>query len=324
MRRIFVIAHSGFSRASNHRPIGPAQSTASVTRSSCWGSQGNEPDRLKEAVEAYLLALEEWTRGRAPAEWATAQSDLGNALKALGGQTGKHETLRAAAEAYRAALSEMRRQEKTCGWAQTCKSLGDTLAILGIEENEAERLIDAVDAYQDALGWIDRELFPAQWASAQVNLGNALQALAEMEKGSRRLHQAALAYQEVLRDGTLCRTTLAAANDNLGSVLAAIGERENSAAKLREAASAYRAALDACPEDEAPLDAAKTHINLAYTLSALWNRLRQPQALDEALLAADAALRLIEKAGAREEMTEAKLARAAILSAMGKGKMEAA
>ena len=60
----------------------------------------------------------------------------------------------------------------------------------------------------------------------------------------------------------------ATTNANLGNALVAIAERENSNIKLEEAASAYRAALEARPAEAAPLDTAKTHINLAYTLGA--------------------------------------------------------
>lgn len=40
--------------------------------------------RLEEAVAAYRLALEEWTRERVPLDWARTQTNLGNALAALG------------------------------------------------------------------------------------------------------------------------------------------------------------------------------------------------------------------------------------------------
>ena len=69
------------------------------------GSRQSAADRLAEAIEAYLAALEEWTQDRAPRDWALAQNDLGNALQALGGQKGDLKPLRKAAEAYRAALT---------------------------------------------------------------------------------------------------------------------------------------------------------------------------------------------------------------------------
>ena len=67
-----------------------------------------------------------------------------------------------------------------------------------------------------------------------------------------------------------------------------------------------------------PLETAKTHINLAYTLGALWNRTRNRQALDEALHAVEAALGLIKETGEKEHIPAAELARKTILAAMGR------
>ena len=39
---------------------------------------------LEEAVAAYRAALTEWTRERAPLDWAASQNGLGAALKSLG------------------------------------------------------------------------------------------------------------------------------------------------------------------------------------------------------------------------------------------------
>jgi tetratricopeptide (TPR) repeat protein len=58
------------------------------------GARHNEPDRLGEAIDAYLAALEQWSHDRAPQEWANVQSDLGDALQALSGQNGDPKPLR--------------------------------------------------------------------------------------------------------------------------------------------------------------------------------------------------------------------------------------
>ena len=57
-----------------------------------------------------FAALEEWTRDRAPLEWAKAQNNLGHALQLLGEQEDDKERLRQAAEAYRAALAACSRE----------------------------------------------------------------------------------------------------------------------------------------------------------------------------------------------------------------------
>ncbi len=288
------------------------------------GARHNEPDRLGEAIEAYLAALEEWTHDSAPQNWTKAQNDLGDALQSLGGKEGDLKPLREAAKAYRAALTELHQQTAPFEWGHTYKSLGDALSSLGIGEDQAERLIDAVDAYRKALRGTSRELAPEEWAFTQYNLGQALQALGEKENGSGRLYQAVVAYQAALQDGALDPPGFIAANNNLGNVLVEIGERENSTRKLKEAVSAFRAALEAEPAVGAPLDIARTQINLAYTLGALWNRTRNPKSLNEALTAVNTALHLIEEAGAREQMPEAELMRETILAAMGRDKVDQA
>jgi hypothetical protein len=114
------------------------------------GSRHQEPDRLGEAIEAYLAALEEWTHDRAPRDRATARLGTG------------------------AALTEWSQEATPFEWANTYKSLGDALAVLGIDGGQAERLIDAVHAYQQALRETSRELAPAAWAFTQNNLGKVL------------------------------------------------------------------------------------------------------------------------------------------------------
>jgi hypothetical protein len=93
----------------------------------------------------------------------------------------------------------------------------------------------------------------------------------QQQSGSGLLHQAA-AYHAALLDGALCPSSIVAANNNLGNALVVIGERENSIVSLKEAACGLPAALEAPPENAAPLDAARTQINLAYTLGDFWNR----------------------------------------------------
>ena len=68
------------------------------------GEREGGTERLEEAVEAYRAALEEFTRERAPFQWAGTQNNLGSALQQLGEWEGGTERLEEAVEAYRAAL----------------------------------------------------------------------------------------------------------------------------------------------------------------------------------------------------------------------------
>ena len=61
-----------------------------------------EDDALRRAVKAYEAALLEYTRERAPLEWAATQTKLGNALQELA-KRGDDEPLRQAVDHVRAA-----------------------------------------------------------------------------------------------------------------------------------------------------------------------------------------------------------------------------
>jgi tetratricopeptide (TPR) repeat protein len=60
---------------------------------------------LTEAVAAYRAALEEFTRDRAPLQWATAQNNLGNALERLGERESGTADLTEAVAAWEACLT---------------------------------------------------------------------------------------------------------------------------------------------------------------------------------------------------------------------------
>ena len=70
------------------------------------GGRESDTERLEQAVVAYRAALEEYTRERAPLQWAATQNNLGAALQTLGGRESDMERLEQAVVAYRAALEE--------------------------------------------------------------------------------------------------------------------------------------------------------------------------------------------------------------------------
>ncbi len=58
-------------------------------------------------IEIYRGALKEYTRARAPLDWAMTQSNLGNALWRLGERESDPARLRKAVEAFREALDRI-------------------------------------------------------------------------------------------------------------------------------------------------------------------------------------------------------------------------
>ena len=108
-------------------------------------------------MAAYRAALLEWTRERVPLDWAMAQNNLGNALRALGERESGTARLDEAVAAYRAALLERTRERVPLYWATTQNNLGNALRVLGERESGTARLEEALQAirgawqtYQDA------------------------------------------------------------------------------------------------------------------------------------------------------------------------------
>jgi hypothetical protein len=62
---------------------------------------------LEEAVTAYREALKEWTRKRAPLQWAGTQNNLGLALWSLGARESGTGKFKEAVATYREVLKEL-------------------------------------------------------------------------------------------------------------------------------------------------------------------------------------------------------------------------
>ncbi|MBO0902505.1 tetratricopeptide repeat protein [Jiella sonneratiae] len=248
--------------------------------------------RLEEAVAAYRAALEEYTRERAPLDWAATHNNLGTALQTLGERETGTARLEEAVVAYRAALEERTRERVPLDWAVTQNNLGNALRALGERETGTARLEEAVAAYRAALEERTRERVPLGWAMTQNNLGIALKALGQRETGTGRLEEAVTAYHAALEERTRERVPLdwAMTQNNLGNALQALGERETGTGRLEEAVVAYRAALEEYTRDRVPLDWAATQNNLGAALQTLGARETGTLRLEEAVAAYRAAL----------------------------------
>jgi tetratricopeptide (TPR) repeat protein len=172
------------------------------------GERESGTERLDQAVTAYTEALKEYTRERAPLDWAMTQMNLGTALQALGERESGTARLDQAVTAYTEALEEITRERVPLNWATTQMNLGTALANLGRHENGTERLEQAVTAYANVLKENTRDRAPLDWATTQNNLGTALQSLGEREIGTARLNQAVTAYTEALKERTRDRVPM--------------------------------------------------------------------------------------------------------------------
>ena len=249
------------------------------------GERETSTARLEEAVAAYRLALEEFTRDRVPLDWAKTQMNLGNALITLGMRGTDTAQLEEAVTAYRLALEERTRDRVPLDWALTQMNLGIALDTLGERETGTARLEEAVAAHQMALEEFTRDRVPLDWAMTQMNLGNALKTLGTRETGTARLEQAVAAYRLALEEYTRDHLPLnwATTQLNLGNALQILGQRETGTARLEHAMAAYRLALEERTRDRVPLQWAMTLANLSAVELAFFHKTNDPAHLDRAM-----------------------------------------
>ncbi len=212
------------------------------------GEERGDNARLVSAIAYCRKVLEQWTRERAPLDWATTQNNLGTALQSLGERESGTARLDEAVAAYREALKERTRDRVPLDWAGTQNNLGTALMRLGEREAGMARLKEAVTAYREALKEWTRDRVPLDWAATQTGLGAALRHLGEREVGTARLEEAVQAYREALKERIRERVPLdwAGTQTNLGSALRSLGERAAGTDKAKGCA-----ALEAAREHHA-------------------------------------------------------------------------
>ncbi|MEM0908604.1 MAG: helix-turn-helix transcriptional regulator [Pseudomonadota bacterium] len=235
------------------------------------GERESGTARLEDAVSAYRLALEEFTRERVPLDWARTQMNLGVVLSYLGAREAGTSRLEEAVTVYQLALQEMTRDRLPLQWAKTQMNLGIVLATLGERDGHKASMEDAISAYRLASEEWSRDNLPFEWATLQMNLGNALAVLGAWESGTESLETAVGAYYLALEEWTRERVPLdwAMTQNNLGNALRILGERESGTAHLEDAVSAYCLALEEWTRKRVPIQWAMTHENLALAEKAL-------------------------------------------------------
>jgi tetratricopeptide (TPR) repeat protein len=235
------------------------------------GEQGGDASHVREAIVQYRHALNDWSRDRAPLNWAEVQGELGAALSELSEREPERATalLKEAVATYREALDAQAPFYVPLDRGRTQGGLADALARLGEREGGTTLLLDAKVAYEEALKDLTRERSPLDWATAHHNLGNVLQNLAEREQGTARFHEAIASYREALKEHTRERAPLdwAMTQNGLGNTLAELGDRERSAALVKEAVLAFREALKEWTRERLPRQWAMAQTNLGCALT---------------------------------------------------------
>ena len=112
---------------------------------------------LQQAVTAAREALKQRTRDRLPLGWAETQTNLADALLALGLRESGTALLEEAVAAYRTALEERTRDRMPLAWAETQRGLANALAALAMRQQSAARMeealtsmLGAVEVYQQS------------------------------------------------------------------------------------------------------------------------------------------------------------------------------
>jgi len=164
------------------------------------GERDKDSGPLREAVEAYLGAIEEWTRDRAPLDWAKAQHNLGNALQLLGEQECDPERLRQAAEAYRARSRNAPAKPRHLNGAGRTTVLATHLLFWGLREARANafwRPSMPIERLSTALTGSTRRSIGR---SPKTILARRLRLSARVRPAPGLLHQAVAAYRAALEE----------------------------------------------------------------------------------------------------------------------------
>ena len=245
----------------------------------------SETAKLEKLVAAYREALKDFTRGRAPLDWAVTRSDLGNALAALGEREARTATLEEAVAIYGEALNEFTRERAPLQWATIQNNLGDALATI---RKEGEPNVAARRGPRR----LSRSAKGKDPRARAARLGHDPERSWQYACGSRRargrtatLEDAVIVYREALNEFTRERAPLqwATIQNNLGAVLATIGEEGSGTLSLELAVAAYREALKERTRDRAPLDWSMSTGNQGVALMLLAERLGNPDMAKTAL-----------------------------------------
>ena len=292
--------------------------------------------RLEEAVAAYRIAAEAFTRERWPQEWAGTHEKLGRALEALGELENGTTRLQDAVAAHRAALAVWNHKsdpEHPHMVAHTHENLGHALAVLGRREIGTESLLEALAAFRAALELRTRHpklrtqdgaANARAWTQCQV--GIVLLALASRDTGTTRIWEAIADFHAALDEWTRERVPdqWAVAECNLGRAFHMLGKREAGTVHLGEAVAAYRAAQEVWTRERVPEGWATTQSLLGDTLMTLAEREKKPEYNEEAIAAYRAALTFWRRERTRFEWatTQGGLGNALLEGARGDGAAE--
>ena len=142
---------------------------------------GDRLAKLHRAIACYRSALTLYSEAEFPADWATAQNNLGAAYGELA--TGdSDENIRRAISCYEAALRVYTETEFPADWARGQNNLG--LAYQNLPTGDRGENLHRAIAYHEAALRVRTEAdYPDKWAATQNNLGVAYWNLPTGDRG---------------------------------------------------------------------------------------------------------------------------------------------
>jgi tetratricopeptide (TPR) repeat protein len=250
---------------------------------------GDRSAKLHRAIACYESVLRIYTEAEFPADWATAQNNLGAAYGEL--QSGdRGQNLRRAIACYEAALRVYTEADFPTDWARSQNNLG--LAWRNLPTgNRGDNLRKAINHFEAALRVRTEADYPDKWAGTINNLGVAFWNLPTGSRGEN-LRRAIACFEAALRVYTEADfpEDWAVTQSNLGNAYLKypLGDRGEN---LRLAICYYEAALRVRTEAEFPLEWAGTQHNLgiAYRILTTGDR---GENLRRAISCYEAALRV--------------------------------
>jgi tetratricopeptide (TPR) repeat protein len=158
----------------------------------------NKEDNLKEAIEAYLRALNYRSKAKYPREFAMTAMNLSNAYKLYSEVRDQEANLRESLKALEAALTVYTIEAYPYEYAAAMNNVGNDYMALSEVSNARIHLHFAIDAYRVALKVRTKMNYPSEYAKTMGNLGRAYTSLAVQEDKAGNAQAGIDALQEAL------------------------------------------------------------------------------------------------------------------------------
>ncbi len=230
-------------------------------------------DSLSASLAYVQHALDDWTHGRDPLEWAMAQRNLGRTLCDQYNLNRDSALLHPAVAAFQNAMSVYQSRSDGIDVAEIQSELGGLFEAIGRYEPGSENLRKAVEYDRAALNGIDPRKFPNMWGETQIQLGNALRVLSFWDKGTKDLEDAVAANREAVKiySKQVSPMHWAEAQGQIAQSLSQLGQAASNPDDFRQSILILRQILDGYPRERKPIEWAHIESSLGDALMGLYD-----------------------------------------------------